>query len=133
MRVLVAVAALACALGGSGSIGGCSSSASSGSDGNGTPACTPADGNSCPTGAGALQICTTKSSDGGCSGAYFTVGSLTFECNSCLDTTACQDQAVAVCYGNGGTGGDAGSGGSSGGSSSGSSGSSGGSQDASPG
>jgi len=135
MRVFFAVAALACAVGASGALGGCSSSSSSaGAGGDGTPSCTAADGTTCPTGVGALQLCTT-SAGGQCSGAYFTVGSLTFECSSCTDTTECEEQAATVCYGDGGSGFDSGSGSSSGSTSSsgGSSGSSSGSQDASAG
>lgn len=117
MKVLVlALAAL-------GVIGGCSSSSSSSPSSDGTPECTSADGTTCPTGAGALQLCTT-SSNGTCMAAYFQVGSLTFQCNSCMDTTACEDQAAAACYGDAGSG----SSGSSGGGSS--SGSSSGAQDA---
>jgi|SRR5579883_1824789 len=123
MRVLLlSVAALAFAVGASGAIGGCSSSSSSSPIGDGTPACTSADGATCPTGVGALQLCTV-SNGGQCTGAYFQVGTQTFQCNSCMDTTACEEQAAATCYGNGGSGGSSG----------GSSGSSGGSTDASGG
>jgi hypothetical protein len=78
-----------------------------------------------------LQLCTT-SNGGQCTGAYFTVGSQTFNCGSCTDTTACEEQAATVCYGDGGAGGSS-SGGSSGSSSGSGSGSSSGSQDASSG
>jgi hypothetical protein len=108
MRVLVAVAALAFAVGGLSAALGCSSSSSSTGSGAGTPSCTSADGTLCPTGAGALQLCVTGG-NGQCTGAYFTVGSQTFNCNSCTDTTGCEEQAAAVCYVDGGSGSSSGS------------------------
>ncbi len=85
-------------------VAGCSSSAASSPQGEGAPACTSADGTTCPTGAGALQLCTT-SSGSQCAGAYFQIGSQVFNCTSCTDTTSCEDQATAVCYGDAGSGG----------------------------
>ena len=126
MKVLVvAVAAVAFAIGASGAIGGCSSSSSS-SSADGTPVCTAADTAACPTGMGVLQLCVSGTGQQ-CNAAFFKVGSETFACNSCMDTTACEEQAAAFCYGDAGSGSSSSSGSSSGGSS----GSSSGAQDAS--
>ena len=101
--LLVAVAAFVFAIGASSAVGGCSTSAPSSSpEGSGTATCTAPDGAMCPTGAGILQLCVIGNDQ--CTGAYFAVGMQQFNCNSCTDTTACEDQAAAVCYGDGGTG-----------------------------
>jgi hypothetical protein len=120
MRVLVAAAAVVFAIGAPSAVGGCNSS-SSGAGGAGTPACTSADGTACPTGAGVLQLCVTSDGDQ-CGGAFFKIGAQTVTCNSCIDTSACAEQAATVCFGDAGlvssSGGslDSGSGSSSGGS-----------------
>lgn len=122
MKVLVVAAvAIVFTVTAAGALGGCSATSASSSSADGTPVCTAADGTVCPTGMGSLQLCVSGTGNQ-CSGAFFKVGSQTFACNSCMDTTACEEQAAAVCYG------DAGSSGSSSG---GSSGSSGGGADAS--
>ena len=114
--IVVAVAAVAFAAGASGALGGCSSSSSSSSSGDGTPVCTASDGATCPTGMGILQLCVAGSGSQ-CTGAFFQVGSQTFKCASCTDTTACEEQAAAACYGDAGSGSGSSSGGSSGSSS----------------
>jgi uncharacterized membrane protein YgcG len=117
--LLVAVAAFVFAIVASGAVGGCSSSSSSSPVGSGAVTCTSDDGATCPSGAGVLELCVTGS--GQCTGAYFTVGSQTINCNSCMDTTACQEQAYALCYGDAGSGSSSSGSSSGGGSSSGSS------------
>jgi hypothetical protein len=43
-----------------------------------------------------MQACLTLE-NGACTGAYFQVGTDTFPCASCTNTTACQQQAAAAC------------------------------------
>jgi hypothetical protein len=78
-------------------VAGCSSSS--------TPAaaatCTNSGASSCASGS-ALQACVTKNGDGSCSGIYYTIGSQTFPCNSCTDTTSCAASAVSACAGDAG-------------------------------
>ncbi len=102
MKVLVvAAAAVVFAVTAPAALSGCSATSAS-SSGDGTPVCTSADGTACPTGLGNLQLCVSGSGQQ-CSAAFFKVGSQTFACNSCMDTTACEEQASAVCYGDAGT------------------------------
>lgn len=90
--------------------------ACSGSSPSSSPTCS-ATGGACPDGQ-SIEVCATKGSDGSCSGAYYKVGTQTFQCNSCADVQSCSTAAAQACLGD--AGGSGSSGGSSGSSSSGS-------------
>ncbi len=73
---------------------------------SGTPAgaparCSSTGVQSCSGGA-TVEACVTQAPDGACMATYYKVGSQTFECSSCTDTS-CAEKASAACVG-GGTG-----------------------------
>ena len=74
---------------------GCSSSTSPGAS---APTCSAYGASTC-TGGNALQACVTKNADGSCASLYYTVGTQTFNCNSCTDATTCASNAVNACIG----------------------------------
>jgi hypothetical protein len=89
--------------GGLGSQGGSAGGSSSGSS---TPDCSPS-GAACSSGE-TESLCVVDDGTGACSSAYFTVGSQTFPCLSCQDTTSCQQESAQACTGSSSGGDEAG-------------------------
>ena len=110
-------------------VAGCSGTAT-GLGAGGSPGTCQSAGATCPGGQ-SIQACVTKDASGNCATAYFAVGGQTFNCASCVDTSACLLSATQACEGDAsvsanGSGSGGSSGGSGGGSGSGSGSSSGG-------
>jgi hypothetical protein len=82
-----------CGSTGTGSGVGGSSGSSSG--GSGFTGCSTGTGAVCANG-GSIQFCETGFSNM-CTSAYYQVGSQTFPCTSCTDTTSCAQQAQDAC------------------------------------
>lgn len=51
----------------------------------------------CENGAGTLQACFTADSNGACTGLYYKVGSMVFDCVSCDDQAYCANAAQVAC------------------------------------
>jgi hypothetical protein len=82
--------------------------ACSSSGGGASPAkCSNSGAATCQGGA-TVQECITTDSNGTCASTYYTVGSQTFECSSCEDTS-CAQKATAACLSGPGGGPDGGS------------------------
>jgi hypothetical protein len=66
---------------------------------NATPTC-----ETVPCGTTSMQVCTSTSVEGTCSGISYEVGSKTFSCASCTDCEEAATQASELCEGSPGTG-----------------------------
>ena len=73
----------------------CSGNPKAGAGGGAT--CSNAGPGSCEGGS-EMKACVTTTSSGACASTYYTVGSQTFECSSCEDTS-CAEKAGAACAG----------------------------------